>query len=160
MILLLNADYTPLSIINLKRAYKLLFKSKANIVETDTSRFINNDKRYLRPSVIRLSKYVSTPYKELPLTRQNLFRRDGHQCCYCSSKKDLTIDHVIPRSKGGKNTWKNLVTCCKKCNKEKDDKSLEDSGLVLRHNPTTPSYISLLITTNQHKEDWKKYIFF
>lgn len=160
MILLLQADYTPLNVISLKRGYKLLYKGKAVIVERDELHPINGDGRtYDRPTVIKLINYVKTPFKTLPLTRQNIFKRDGHKCVYCGSPKDLTLDHIVPSSKGGKSSWSNLVTCCSPCNRRKDNMSLEDSGYKLDFKPSAPSYISLLVRTYKGREDWKKYIF-
>jgi 5-methylcytosine-specific restriction endonuclease McrA len=96
------------------------------------------------PSVIRLNRYVNAPYKGVNLTRQNIFKRDNFECQYCGKKRELTIDHVIPRSKGGKDTWLNLVTACKKCNAKKGEQSPEGAGMPLVIKPTKPSYAIFL----------------
>jgi len=111
------------------------------------------------PSVVRLQRYVHLPYQGVVLTRQNIFRRDGFKCQYCGTSKDLTIDHVIPKSKRGRSTWKNMVTACKSCNSRKGDYFLEESGLLLRKKPYKPSFILFL---KQHSgavdEAWQPFL--
>jgi 5-methylcytosine-specific restriction endonuclease McrA len=111
------------------------------------------------PSVIKIKKYVSVPFKGVILNRNNILKRDNHKCQYCGSEKDLTMDHLTPRSKGGKSTWTNLVTACKPCNISKGHLSPEEVGLILRKNPTKPSYMSFIkSTTKQLREDWKPFL--
>jgi 5-methylcytosine-specific restriction endonuclease McrA len=158
MILVLNADYTPLTITPLKRAFRLVYKGKAEIVSSKGEGICTDKKDYDRPSIIRLNKYVKFPYKKVTLSRFNIYKRDEYKCGYCGSKDSLTLDHVIPKSKGGPNSWKNLITCCMKCNVTKGDKSLEESGMVLLHKPFTPSYLFFLKKLDKFNEDWKPYL--
>jgi 5-methylcytosine-specific restriction endonuclease McrA len=81
---------------------------------------IPSRKNFPMPSVIRLNRYVNAPYKGVNLTRQNIFKRDNFECQYCGTRRDLTIDHVVPRAKGGLDSWLNLVTACKRCNAKKE----------------------------------------
>jgi hypothetical protein len=157
MILVLNADYTPLTVMQLKRAFRLIYKGKAEIVSSKGDP-ISAGKDYDRPSVIRLVKYVYFPYKKVTLSRFNIYRRDDYKCLYCGSKDTLTLDHVVPRSRGGKNSWTNLVTCCMKCNVSKGDRLLEETDMVLKYKPFTPSYLFFLHKMNKINEDWKPYL--
>jgi 5-methylcytosine-specific restriction endonuclease McrA len=96
------------------------------------------------PSVIRLNRYVHAPYRGVNLTRQNVFKRDNFECQYCGTKKELTLDHVVPSSRGGIHSWTNLVTACKRCNAKKGDYTLEESGMDLHRKPYKPSYALFL----------------
>jgi 5-methylcytosine-specific restriction endonuclease McrA len=87
----------------------------------------------------------------LSVSRKRLFKRDNHQCGYCSSQKNLTIDHVIPKSRGGSNGWNNLVTCCSRCNSFKGDKTPEEAGMKLRFKPTVPNLFSRVVDENVEK---------
>ena len=159
-ILVLNNDYTPLNITNLKRAFNLLYKGKAEVITFNENKPILTELRdYVRPTIIRLLKYISIPFRRVTLNRQNLFRRDQHQCLYCGDNRNLTIDHVIPKSKGGKNTWKNLVTCCQRCNTKKDNLSPAEAGLKLRYTPYRPTYHQFLRRVNGYfHHDWVTYL--
>ena len=111
------------------------------------------------PSVIKIKYYINIPYKGVVMTRQNIFKRDSGKCQYCGTTKDLTIDHVIPRSRGGKSTWTNLVTACKKCNSKKSDFTLEKVGMKLQKAPIKPSYLSFLkMNLAKNREDWLPYL--
>jgi 5-methylcytosine-specific restriction endonuclease McrA len=158
MILVLNADYTPLTIMPLKRAFRLVYKGKAEIVVTRGESIATDKKDYDRPSVVRLTKYVFFPYKKVTLSRLNIYRRDDYKCLYCGSKDGLTLDHVIPKSKGGPNSWTNLATCCMKCNVSKGDRLLEETGMTLKYKPFVPSYLFFLHKMNKINEDWKPYL--
>ena len=109
-ILVLNASYEPINFTNWKRAIVLLMKNKAQA---------------LGKRVIRLVNYIKLPYEKLMQnkpSRAMIYKRDGHKCQYCGSTKNLTIDHIIPRSRGGEDTWENLVVACNPCNTRKSDK--------------------------------------
>jgi 5-methylcytosine-specific restriction endonuclease McrA len=104
------------------------------------------------------------PFKKVHLSRQNIFKRDDNECIYCGATTDLTIDHVIPRSKGGSNTWENLVTCCgicnvRKCSKDVDE-FLSEYNLTMRHKPFRPSYLYFVEKINRISNDWKQYLGF
>lgn len=159
-ILVLNADMQPLNITSLKRGFNLVFTGKAEIIEYDKENPITTSiGDFFRPLIIKLVKYVYLPFKKIPLTRNNIYRRDGHMCMYCDSKNNLTLDHVIPKCKGGGNTWDNLVTCCKKCNAKKDDKTLKEVGMKLRFKPYRPTFQQFALTIKGgHKKEWKDYL--
>ena len=110
-VLVLNADYSALSICTVPKAFLLVYLDKAELVTDSPKGMLRTvDKSYPLPSVIRLHHYVSLPFKGVMLSRQNVFRRDGNKCIYCGSHDDLTLDHVLPKSRGGANTEENLST--------------------------------------------------
>ncbi|RMF28111.1 MAG: HNH endonuclease [Cyanobacteria bacterium J083] len=159
-VLVLNASYEPLNITSWKRAIILLLKQKAEQLEH------NNIYIYPElpiPSVIRLRQYVKVPYKEIPLTRRNILERDRHTCQYCSCKGEaLTLDHIIPRSRGGKDTWENLVAACVKCNVKKGSRTPKEASMVLLNQPRKPHsslYFEIVkCTRGEHNQAWKKYV--
>lgn len=159
-VLVLNQDYSPLTICSVQRAFLLVFLQKAELLNTVKERSLRSISRsYPFPSVIKIDRYISIPYKGVVLTRHNIFKRDGHKCQYCGHNKKLTIDHLIPRSKGGKSSWTNLVTACQSCNAKKGDYSLEKVGLKLQNIPIKPSYISFLrMSHGGIRDDWKPYL--
>jgi len=141
-VLVLNFDYTPLNVTSLQRGFVLVDKGKAEIVKADENPIITSYKNYVRPIIIRLLKFINFRNRGFRVNRNRIFRRDNHECVYCGSKKDLTIDHVIPRSRGGRNTWTNLVACCQKCNLKKGDKTPEEARMHLRVKPYEPGYMA------------------
>ncbi len=159
-VLVLNQDYSPLTICSVQRAFLLVFLKKAELLTSVQERELRSiTNSYPFPSVIMINRYINIPYKGVVLSRHNIFKRDGHKCQYCGTNKDLTLDHLIPRSKGGKSSWTNLVTACKKCNAQKGDSTLEKAGLKLQNPPVKPSYISFIkMGTGSLREDWKPYL--
>ena len=146
-VLVLNSSYEPLHFTNWKRAVVLLFKEKAKVISKRVIRLVN----YVKISFQKTR--VETP------TRALIYKRDDFECQYCGSKKSLTIDHIIPRSKGGKDTWQNLVACCTSCNIRKGNKLLKDLDMKLRRQPTEPISRVLLDLEKSHVEEWKSFIF-
>ena len=129
-VLVLNQNYQPLNITSRRRAIVLLYLNKANRV------YDGND------SVIRLNYQVRIPTPDIHPTRKGIFTRDDNKCVYCGTTgKALTLDHVVPRSRGGKNTWENLVCCCMLCNNFKGDRTLDECSLTLEKKPRKPNYI-------------------
>lgn len=159
-VLVLNQDFTPLTVCSAQRAFLLVFLGKAELLDKAKGKALRSISRsYSFPSVIKITRYINIPYKGVVLSRHNVFKRDGNQCQYCGVSKELTLDHLVPRSKGGKSSWTNLVTACKKCNAKKGDFLIEKSGLKLKSFPVKPSYIAFLKTANGTlNEDWKKYL--
>ena len=159
-VLVLNQDYSPISVCSAERAFLLIYLEKAELVHEDESlqmRTVN--KSYPTPSVIRLQDYIYIPFKSVMLTRQNVFKRDSHECLYCGSKKDLTLDHVLPKSRGGKSTWNNLATACKKCNSIKGDKTLEEAEMPLSRKPFKPSYVLFVRNFSGFtSKEWLQYL--
>jgi 5-methylcytosine-specific restriction endonuclease McrA len=160
-VLVLNQDYTALSVCSVQKAFMLVFGEKAEmVVEDQLYQLRTVTKRFPVPSIIRLNRYVSLPFRSgVMLSRQNIFRRDGNQCQYCGSTKDLTLDHVLPRSKGGKSSWENLITACKSCNSKKGDYLPQEMGLVMKQKPFKPSFVMFLRDfSNTTSEDWLLYL--
>ncbi|MGE0200066.1 MAG: HNH endonuclease [Candidatus Melainabacteria bacterium] len=161
-VLLLNASYEPLNICHWQRAATLLVKGKAETVERN-GREIHPGMPL--PVVIRLLYYVKIPHKDIPLTRRNVMHRDGYTCQYCGKRSELTIDHVIPRSKGGRDTWKNVVVACQQCNVKKGDKTPQQAGMQLRKNPSRPVNFINFELSKQHRvgtheyTQWDKYMY-
>jgi 5-methylcytosine-specific restriction endonuclease McrA len=110
------------------------------------------------PSVIRLNRYVNAPYKGVTLTRQNVFKRDNFECQYCGTRRDLTLDHVLPSSRGGTHSWTNLVTACKRCNAKKGDYTPEEAEMMLKRKPYKPSYALFLRDTTSPHNEWDDYL--
>lgn len=141
-VLVLNFDFTPLNVTSLQRGFILVNKGKAEIVESDPNPIITTYKEYVRPLIIRLLRYINYRGSGIRVNRQRVFKRDEFQCVYCGSQKELTIDHVLPRSRGGKNTWTNLVTCCSKCNHKKGNKTPDEANMKLRKKPYEPTFVN------------------
>ena len=144
-ILVLNASYEPLNFTNWRRAVVLLIKNKAQA---------------LGKRVIRLVNYIKIPYKKLMQnkpSRAMIYKRDGHKCQYCGSTRNLTIDHIFPTSKGGDNSWENLVVACMPCNTRKGDKLLEETNLILETTPKKPFNKMLFSLDRADVQEWKKY---
>ena len=158
-VLVLNSTYQPINITTLARGFKLVFKEKAEILEYIKGNPIVTDKdKFKRPTVIRLLKYVSVPVRKVQLCRQNIFKRDEFKCLYCGSEKNLTIDHIMPSSRGGSNSWENLATCCKGCNNKKDNKTPEEANMHLSTIPFRPSYINYIRKFENIHKTWKFYV--
>ncbi len=159
-VLVLNQDYSPISVCSVERAFLLLYLDKAELIhkaEDVELRSVNAS--YPMPSVIRLQRYIVIPFKRVMLSRQNLFKRDGNSCQYCGSTKDLTLDHVLPKSKGGQSTWTNLTTACKRCNSIKGDKTPEEANMPLKKEPFKPSYIMFVRNFSGFtSKEWLKYL--
>jgi len=159
-VLVLNLDHSPISIVSVQKALVLSILDKVSCLsyyESLVVRTVTMEFRY--PAVIRLNEYKSIPYKGVLLNRANIFRRDGHQCQYCGSVKHLTIDHIIPKSKGGKTNWVNLITACNRCNVYKGDKTPEQVGLKLKNEPFRPT-LSFFIAeyAERHAEEWMPFL--
>jgi len=139
-VLLLNSTYEPLTALPVRRAIIMLICGKADVVHDDPSGpVIHSTTRSIAvPSVIRLRTFVRVPYRaRVPMTRAALMHRDRFCCAYCGAKAD-TVDHVVPRSRGGDHSWENCVACCSTCNHRKGDKLLTELGWSLRWAPTSP----------------------
>jgi CRISPR/Cas system Type II protein with McrA/HNH and RuvC-like nuclease domain len=160
--LVLDSGYIPRSVISSERAFVISYKGNAEIVEEHPESFklVNPNLDIPKPSIIRVYKYINVPFQKVALTRENIYKRDNYECVYCgqSDKRTLTLDHVIPKSKGGKDVWENLVTACKKCNLEKADLTLEEYGKTIPK-PFRPHYLMLLKKVDYLPDGWRKYFF-
>lgn len=142
-VLVLNFDYSPLNIVPLKRGMRLIVKGKAEVIEHDENPIRSEKREFLRPLIIRLLNYIKYRIFSYKISRKRIYSRDKNQCGYCGTKKNLTIDHIIPRSRGGGNTWENLVTCCSNCNTKKGDRTPEEANMKLRVAPQKPDFFAL-----------------
>jgi 5-methylcytosine-specific restriction endonuclease McrA len=161
-VLVLNQNYEPLSVCSARRAFLLLFLDKAEMIEThDGAKIRSILKSFPLPSVVRLGRYIKAPRKRVILTRKNILIRDDYTCCYCGSKKGpMTVDHVVPKNKGGEDTWENLVCACDKCNNKKGDRAPKPAGLNLLRKPTRPNHITYIQRFIGITDDrWKPYLF-
>ena len=161
-VLVLNASYEPLSLVSVRRAVVLLLREKAELLEV-TQQMLRSSNRVLPvPLVIRLVHYVRLPHRKVPATRAAVMLRDAYRCQYCgdtSGRSYMTVDHVIPRSRGGKHEWENLVTACTRCNQRKGSLTPEEAGMTLLHKPAEPSYVALVLLSNPvAAERWEQLI--
>jgi 5-methylcytosine-specific restriction endonuclease McrA len=161
-VLILNQNYEPMSVCNVQKAIVLLYLGKAELVEADNGRCVHSVSLEMPfPSIVRLSVFVRVPYKKIILSRKNILRRDGHRCQYCGcSDLPLTVDHVVPKARGGEDTWENLVCACVRCNNRKGDQTPTESGMRLLRKPLRPSHITFIRHfVGQIDEKWKPYLF-
>ncbi len=160
-VLVLNQNYEPLNICNARRAIVLVDRGKAEVLEHGFGILRTPSREFRRPSVIRLVCLIKRPRPKVKLSRREIFLRDGHICQYCGSKsKDLTIDHVIPRHRGGKHVWENLVSACRACNHRKGGKTIEEAKMSLLRLPFQPRASRYYGLTQhlQHYSEWQKFI--
>ena len=158
---MLNASYEPLNVCSLRRAYVLVFKGKAEVVEELEQPLRSATNTYPWPHVIRLVTYVRVPRAvQRKISRRALFARDGWRCVYCGDRSGrLTLDHVIPRSRGGGSVWENVVTSCAPCNLRKGNRLLEEAQMTLSSPPSQPTpvlFIKLAAPTIPN--GWRPYL--
>jgi len=160
-VLVLNSDYTPINVTTVFKGFKLVDKGKAEILKAGDNPIIAGEKEFLRPLIIRLYNYVKFRLHKLKINRNRLFRRDNYTCVYCGNKKNLTVDHVMPKSRGGQNTWLNLVTCCSHCNRVKDNRTPEEAGMRFLKQPYEPSIFSEVVNPSIESvwQEFKKTFF-
>jgi 5-methylcytosine-specific restriction endonuclease McrA len=162
-VLVLNQNYEPLNVCTVRRAMLLVFCDKAEVLEVYNASVLSPSRSFIAPSVIRLVYMIRRPRPRVKLTRREIFLRDDHTCQYCGVRaNDLTIDHVIPRSRGGQHTWENLVSACRACNHRKGGKTVQESRMRLRHDPCEPRagvYYTIQRRLNSAVHDgWEKFI--
>jgi 5-methylcytosine-specific restriction endonuclease McrA len=163
-VLVLNATYEPLSIVSVQRAVVLLLKEKAELSEAAAERLHAARTSLPVPLVIRLVYYVRIPRQvTLAPSRNSVLLRDNNTCQYCGAtpgRANLTLDHVVPRSRGGDSTWDNVVAACRTCNIRKGDRTPEEAGMALRKRPGRPHYLAfLLLASAGPQHAWDKYVF-
>lgn len=152
-VILLNADFTFLNTISWKNAVRLIYKGKAQVVKGVKERLISNYEKtcsYLYPLVIRLIKFIRLKFKkDVPLTKRNVFVRDSYTCQYCGEKlkrTEATLDHIVPKSRGGNNSWENSATACKECNTVKGNQTPSEAKMYLKgraYKPTIGEFVHL-----------------
>ena len=160
-VLVLNQDYRAISVTSVERAVVLVLLQKAELVHARADRVLHSARAHHPwPSIVRLKVYVRVPYKRIMLSRKNVLRRDGHRCQYCGSTSRLTIDHVFPKSRGGKDTWENLVAACVPCNNRKGNRTPDEIGMALKRKPFRPSHVMFIRDYIGRLDDqWKPYLF-
>lgn len=165
--LALNASFEPLTLLPVRRALRLVIDRKAEILEVDDSRVFRSERREMAcPCVIRLVRFVHVPRKfRRQVTNTFLFARDGYRCMYCSRHRSvlrgrefLTRDHVVPMSRGGENTWRNVVTACSPCNNRKGNHLPEEVAMFPVHPPHEPNYVELVWAVRRITPVQAKYI--
>jgi len=162
-VLVLNTTYEPLNVCSVRRALVLVFKQKAEVIEHSGSSYRTERAVYELPHVIRLRTFVHVPRRAASsrISRRAVFARDRHRCQYCGSERHLTVDHVVPRSKGGPDTWDNLVTSCAPCNRKKGDRPPHVAGLSLMSKPRQPEPATFVFLYVDHiHESWRPYLSF
>ncbi len=164
-VLLLNITYEPLKIVNWKKAITLLLLDKVEVLE-EYGREIHSVSFTIKlPSVIRLLRMVKRPNTEIKFSRQNIYARDKYHCQYCGkrfSSEELSYDHVIPKSRGGKTRWTNIVTCCVQCNRRKGGHIPNEVGMELIRKPSRPKWLPALKITIGFREvpqSWRDYLY-
>ena len=145
-VLVLNLDYQPLNVCNVRRAVVLLEKQKAVVIENNGHVVTSERRSFSSPSVIRLSYHIKRPRPVLKMTRKEVLQRDDYTCQYCGKRgHDLTIDHVVPRHRGGPHVWENVVAACKGCNHRKGGRTTAEARMDLHRAPfrppSTPRYL-------------------
>ena len=160
-VLVLNASYEPLNVTSVRRAHVLVFKGKAEVIEELDKGLHSATDTYPWPHVIRLVQYVRVPRAvQRKISRRALFARDGWRCVYCGTTAGrLTLDHVVPRSRGGTSEWENVVTSCAPCNLKKGNRLLEETHMRLPRVPRAPAPV-LFISLSLHRvpETWVRYL--
>ena len=163
--LLLNSTFEPLKVVTWKKAIIMVMLGKVEVVE-EYDRVIRGVTLALRlPAVIRLNRFIRKETQIIKFSRQNLYVRDRGKCQYCGTpfeQKELTYDHVIPRSRGGQTEWTNVVTCCTACNLRKGGRTPEEAGMSLLRRPKAPVWIPLLtmiLGIDEPPEAWKDYLY-
>lgn len=160
-VLVLNQNYEPLNVCNVRRAVVLVLRGKAEIIETARDVLRTATSALPLPSVIRLVALVRRPRPRVRLTRREVFARDNWTCMYCGRKaKDLTLDHVVPRHRGGPHTWENLVSACKACNHRKAGHTPGEARMTLLREPAPPRasiYHNFFPYLNE-QEEWRKFV--
>ena len=159
--LVLNATYEPINVCTVRRATVLLLKEKAEVIEIGPHDLHWARGSMTKPVVIRLVTYVRVPRDshKRKITRRAVFARDGWQCMYCGAKTSLTVDHVIPRSKGGGSGWDNIVASCAPCNRRKGDHLPDRAGMHPRRKPSAPSpHVFIHVASPTIPAAWRQWL--
>ena len=162
-VLVLNQNYEPLQVCRVRRAVVLLYQGKAEMLENGVGFIQTATTVFPVPSVIRLACFIRRPRPVPKLTRREIFNRDHHICQYCGqATSHMTIDHVLPRFRGGQHTWENVVAACPACNRRKAGRTPAEAGMKLLNQPVKPSYghYSPVSAYRRHPitDEWQKYL--
>lgn len=168
-VLLLNASYEPLAVIPARRALSLLLRERVDAVTEELTNISTTAQELSIPTVLRLRRYVRAPKRGVRWSRRGVFQRDGYRCIYCGigagepqgdgivAKRDFTLDHVMPKSRGGRNTWGNTACACPKCNQRKGDRTPHEAGMAMLWEPKTPR-VDYLVASGEVPTAWKFYL--
>lgn len=158
--LILNASWEPMTVISRNRAVVLVLLGKAEVIEESDDKIRSEKVNLPVPTVIKLKNFIRVPYrKRAPLTRRSCLARDDAECCYCTKRKATTIDHVHPRSRGGRHEWMNVVSSCSKCNATKADRTPDEAGMTMRYQPRLPEGIGALrVVVGTMEPTWEPYL--
>ena len=160
-VLVLNATFEPINVCTVRRAVVLLLKEKAEVIEHGEFVLRSATQTVSRPVVIRLVSYVRVPRDthRRKITRRAVFARDDWTCQYCGARSNLTVDHVIPRSKGGPSSWENIVASCAPCNLRKGNALPRQAGMRLQRQPRTPSpHVFIHVASPTIPAAWRQYL--
>lgn len=160
-VLVLNANFEPLNVCNLRRALGLMLTGKAALIANGRGTIQTVSRAFPRPSVIRLEGMVQRPRPHVKLNRAEIFRRDDYTCQYCGKRGgNLTVDHIFPRHLGGPHTWLNVITACASCNHRKGGRRLEDARMMLLSQPSEPPASAAYLFGQRLAEnlEWEPYI--
>jgi 5-methylcytosine-specific restriction endonuclease McrA len=160
-VLVLNQNYEPLNVCNVRRAFILVERGKAEVLENGNGALHSASSSFPLPSVIRMVYLIRRPHPQVRLTRREVFQRDRYTCQYCGKQgRDLTLDHVVPRYRGGKHTWENLVTACKLCNHRKAGRTPAEAKMKLLHEPRRPrvSHYYAFFPYLASRHTWRKFV--
>ena len=160
-VLLLNQNYEPMSVVTAKKAIILLYLQKVEIIEARAQLVRSQYLALPLPSVVRLTCYVRVPKKRVELNRGNVLRRDTYRCQYCGTKKGpLTLDHVLPKTRGGADSWENLVCACVTCNNKKGNRTPDEANMILLKKPKKPNYLFFMqYFIGISEQSWKPYLY-
>jgi 5-methylcytosine-specific restriction endonuclease McrA len=166
-VLVLNASFEPINVCTARRAVVLILKGIAYVEESAKNKWIHSSRYSMPlPSVIRLVEYIHIPFERKSLSRKNILMRDNYTCQYCGRvfpPQELTLDHIVPRSRNGDSSWDNLVTCCRACNNRKSDQSPEAAGMRLLKRPQAYNLHvnrQIIRYIGRSDEAWRKYLFY
>lgn len=168
-VLLLNATFEPLKVIDWKRAIRLLTLGKVEVLEQYEQEIRAVTFAIKLPSVLRLLRFVRYRKRDIKFSRLNIYARDEFRCQYCGHKfetQDLTFDHVVPKRHGGRTEWINIVTCCHRCNRAKGGRAMKEAGkeagLKLLRKPVKPDWVPFIMITigvRNVPDSWRDYLY-
>jgi 5-methylcytosine-specific restriction endonuclease McrA len=164
-VLLLNISYEPVKVIHWERAITMLFLGKVEVIEEYNREVHSVSFTFKLPSVVRLLKMIKKNKGQVKFSRQNIYARDHYRCQYCGGRfqtEDLTYDHILPKSRGGKTVWENIVTCCMECNRKKGVRTPREASMTLIRKPVRPTWIPAVRITIGFREvpqTWRDYLY-
>ena len=168
-VLLLNASFSPLSVIPMRRALSLMARGCVEAATEETITIQGVSRPFQLPTVIRLHRYVSVPQRKASWSRSAVMKRDAYSCIYCGirlgqrqsghnlNKEDFTLDHIIPRSRGGRNSWGNTACACFRCNQRKADRTPHEAGMPMLWEPKIPR-VNYVVVAGEVPDAWKVYL--